>query len=364
MDAPHTVARHIHVIYTGGTIGMVPNPHTGSLVPGRLDLLLEHAPALGLIPGVELSFATLEPPVDSSDMGPTQWRRLASLIAKAYDQHDGFVVLHGTDTLSYTASALSFMLQGLAKPVVLTGSQLPIAQAGSDAPRNLRDAVAACAATDADSTQAILQEVAVCFGGAVMRGNRSTKTSSTAFQAFSSPNLAPLGRVAEDGTVEFDRTATLRAGSTPDTSEGTQPPNASPKAFLELEPAVAMVWVHPGLEARQLRSQLEAPGIKGAVLASYGAGNMPTDKPFTRVLRDAADRGLLLAAISQCSHGGVAMGRYEASKALSEAGVAAGADMTLEAALTKAMHLLGQGFDARESASLMRVPLAGELTVR
>lgn len=345
----------ILLIYTGGTIGMVEDAATGALAPFDFSHLLENVPKVGRL-GYQLDFAEIVPPIDSSDMSPAHWREIAQMVAAGYDAHDGFVILHGTDTMAYTASALSFMLPGLAKPVILTGSQLPIGEIREDGTNNLITALQIAAARDPRDGGPMVREVAISFGRFLWRGNRATKMSSTDFGAFRSFNYPPLAEM--DLHIRFNEARLLRPDGASSAGEGE---GLAPQ--LEMDNAIGWVSVFPGMTEEVLRSQLEVPSLKGAVLRTFGAGNAPTRPWFVNAVAQFVDSGRLLVNVTQCAGGGVEDKRYATGDALVRAGVVSGFDMTCEAALAKMMHLFGRGCSAKEAAALMQQPLAGELTV-
>lgn len=342
-------APKIMILYTGGTIGMIADPKTGALVPFDFDHLMENVPKIGRL-GYEISHQQFDPPIDSSNMNPGYWKQLATMIADSYDAYDGFVVLHGTDTMAYTASALSFMLRGLAKPVIITGSQLPIGEVREDGTENLITALQIAAAKKDDGTP-MVQEVAISFSKHLWRGNRSTKVSSTDFGAFRSFNYPALADM--DLHIDFHEDFLL--------------PHDSGEAFgcdPNMDDAVSVIWVYPGITQSVLRPQLESENVKGFVLRTFGAGNAPTEQWFIDALSDAMKAGKVIVNVTQCPAGGVEEKRYATGDAMAKAGVVSGYDMTCEAALTKMMHLFGAGLSAQDVAKQMQVPLAGELTAK
>lgn len=340
--------RRILIIYTGGTIGMVQDPETGSLSPFDFQNLIQAVPGLSSI-GADIEAYCFEHLIDSSDMGPDGWIHIAQVIEKRYADFDGFVVLHGTDTMAYTASALSFMLENLDKPVILTGSQLPIGVLRSDGKDNLINALEMAAATD-ENGQALLREVAVVFGSKLFRGNRITKFSAESFSAFVSANFPPL---AQSGVhIKWYCPA---AGHPADGKRLI--------AHTDLEVNVLIVKVHPGMSAEALGLILNTPGLKGVVLATYGSGNAPTSPAFAQTLADAVQRGIAILNVTQCTEGAVEMGKYAASNPLKAAGVVSGYDMTTEAAVTKMMYVLGLRRPFEETRRLLSTPLRGEMTV-
>ncbi|WP_201757609.1 asparaginase [Adlercreutzia muris] len=338
----------ILIVYTGGTIGMTEDLATGALVPFSFDHLMRNVPKIGRL-GYALDHVEIDPPIDSSNMNPVHWAQVAKMIADAYDDFDGFVVLHGTDTMAYTASALSFMLRGLAKPVILTGSQLPIGEIREDGTENLITALQIAAARTGDGAP-MVQEVAISFGRHLWRGNRAMKVSSTNFGAFASYNYPPL--------ADMDLHIVYRERLLARPAAGT-----ALAPLYAMDDAVAVAFLYPGITEAALRPQLLAPGAKAVVLRTFGAGNAPTETWFTDLVAEAVGAGKVVVNVTQCPAGGVEEKRYATGDALAKAGVVSGCDMTCEAALTKLMHLFGQGLSATEVAAAMTRPLAGELTV-
>lgn len=336
------------IIYTGGTIGMAEDPKTGALIPFDFEHLMQNVPKIGRL-GYDISHELFTPPLDSSNMNPAHWQHICRLIEDGYDSYDGFVVLHGTDTMAYTASALSFMLQGLDKPVVITGSQLPIGEIREDGTENLITALQIAAARHEDTGRPMVREVAISFGRFLWRGNRSTKVSSTDFGAFRSFNYPPLAKM--DLHIRFDEDRLL----TPQ-SEGPL------QVAYEMDDAVSVAFIYPGITERVLAPQLASKEVKGVILRTFGAGNAPTEPWFTRLLAKAAKEGKVIVNVTQCPAGGVEEKRYATGDALAEAGVVSGLDMTCEAALTKMMHLFGSGLSPSQVARYMTEPIAGELT--
>ena len=343
------------VIYTGGTMGMVPADEAdpdSPLVPAGRDRLaraIVNPPGdidwdlIGLADGAG---GTL-PPLDSSDVGPGHWTALAAQIAAAYADYDGFVVLHGTDTMAYSAAALSFLLENLGKPVVFTGSQLPIFVSRSDAPGNLANALA-IAGWPASKLPCI-PEVVICFADVVLRGNRATKVSTGAYRGFASPNLPPLARLGIEIAVER---ALLRSRPASD---------AAFRADRRLTAQIMDISLYPGITASQLDAMLSVPGVQGYVLRCFGAGNAPGDPALLAVLGRAVAAGRVVVAVKHCPEGAVEMGLYAAGSGLRHQGVVPGADMTAEAALAKLIWLLSR-YDAAEAAALVGRDLRGELT--
>lgn len=341
-------APKILIVYTGGTIGMVTDAKTGALVPFDFSHLMQNVPKIGRL-GYQLSHQQFDPPIDSSNMNPQYWNQLATMIAEAYETYDAFVVLHGTDTMAYTASALSFMLQGLTKPVVITGSQLPIGEIREDGTENLITALQ-IAAAKGDDGKPIIQEVVISFGKHLWRGNRSTKVSSTDFGAFRSFNYPALADM--DLHITYHKDFLLGRSD-----------SGQFKLIHEMDDAVSVIWVYPGITEDVLNAQLQNEQAKGFVLRTFGAGNAPTEQWFIDALSNAIKAGKLIVNVTQCPAGGVEEKRYATGDAMANAGVVSGYDMTCEAALTKMMHLFGMGLPTDEVAKQMQIPIAGELTV-
>lgn len=333
------------MLYTGGTIGMVKDPETGGLTAFDFQHLLEKIPEIGQM-DCEIDTDSLDRPIDSSDMKPEHWMRLAKRIYDGYNHYDGFVILHGSDTMAYTASALSFLLQNLAKPVILTGSQLPIGITRSDARENLLTALEIALARRMDGL-AMIPEVAVYFEYALYRGNRIHKISTEDFEAFQSLNYPKL---AEAGVhIKYNDTFI------------DHPSKDALIVYDQLVNEIGILTVFPGMLPEFVRPVLENPNIKGLIIRTFGSGNAPTDPWFLEMVHNAIDRGVKVVNISQCSGGGVIQGKYEASRHLLEMGVISGGDMTFESGLTKMMFLLAN-FPAEEFAELYQTNLRGELS--
>ncbi len=330
----------IHLIYTGGTLGMVRRPD-GALEPAGIGGVLDHVPELRRV--AQCDHFTLEPPRDSVDLGPDDWLALAQHIGQNYDRYDGFVILHGTDTLVYTAAALSFLLEGLAKPVILTGAQVPIGDVRTDARNNLITAVELAA-----SGRPQVAEVGIYFGDHLLRGNRAVKTSISAFDAFTSPDCPPLAQVG--ASIVFPPAPSL-------------PPIPDHlTVHRRLETGVALVKLFPGLSPDLLHHLIDAP-IRGLVLETFGSGNIPNTPGLVETLAEAiATRDLLVVAITQQMQGSVRLETYAAGHRLLDAGVVSGYDMRPHTALVKLMFLLGQEIDQTERRRLLMTNLRGELT--
>jgi L-asparaginase len=336
----------ILIIYTGGTIGMVESEDRQTLVPFDLEQILQKVPELHKL-GAQLESVSFDEPIDSSDMMPAHWTRIAGFIQEHYDRYDGFVILHGSDTLAYTASALSFMLEGLHKPVILTGSQLPIGMIRTDARENLITAVEF--ATQKLNGEPVIQEVVICFEYKLYRGNRTKKFSTEAFDAFISPNYPALATAGVN--LNFDYNELYR------TEE---------KHFRLVdgfETNVAVLTMFPGIAQHLVESVLKHSKLKGLVLLTFGSGNAPRHAWLIEAVREAISKGMVIVNVSQCAKGRVEQGRYETSVGLAEAGVVSGGDMTLEAALVKLMFLLARSGDAAWVKDKMATNLKGEISV-
>ncbi|HEY0046454.1 MAG TPA: type I asparaginase [Flavobacterium sp.] len=335
----------ILLIYTGGTIGMMKDFETGALKAFDFNKLLEKIPELRQLDcGIEtISF---ENPIDSSNMNPHKWMQIAVMIEDNYSKYDGFVVLHGSDTMSYSASALSFMLENLGKPVIFTGSQLPIGDLRTDAKENLITAIQI--ASQRDKTKPAITEVGLYFEYKLYRANRTTKINAEHFNAFASPNYPPL---AESGVYLKINKELLQKNKKKDLI-----------VHRKLDDNVIIIKMFPGINAKSLSAVLNIPGLKAVVLETYGSGNAPTDDWFVELLRDAVKRGLFVINVTQCYGGSVNMGQYETSTQLREIGVVSGKDITTEAAITKLMYLLGQNVSASVFKTIFETSLRGEIT--
>ncbi|MDE5628032.1 MAG: asparaginase [Muribaculaceae bacterium] len=337
----------ILIIYTGGTIGMIEDPVTKSLRPFDFSHLMENVPKVKML-DYDIDNIQFHPPIDSSDMNVEHWQLITRSIADNYDSYDGFVVLHGTDTMAYTASALSFMLGNLNKPVIITGSQLPIGEVRTDGEENLITALQIAADRSEDGIPTV-REVAILFENYLWRGNRATKRSADNFNAFKSNNYPALAKIGLG--IHFDHDA-LRKN----------------KSELELMPSYALdtnvmaIDLFPGLNKEVLCHMLATPGIKGIVLRTYGAGNGPTWDWFIDAIRKTVERGVVILNVTQCVNGGVHTNRYLAGDILAATGVISGHDLTFEAAITKMMFLFGLGLDAQGVARRLSEPIAGELS--
>ena len=338
----------ILIIYTGGTIGMIRNAETGALESFDFNHLLANVPELKQL-NVNIGTITFTPPIDSSDMEPTLWARIVRIIEENYDKYDGFVILHGTDTMSFTASALSFMLEDLMKPVVLTGSQLPIGTLRTDGKENLITAIEIAAAKAADGTP-MVPEVCVFFQDKLMRGNRTTKVNSESFGAFDSNNYPPLAMAGTD--IQF-YTRNIKK----------YVPGLKLKPHYEYNSNIIIFSLFPGIQQEVVEQVLLSKELKGVIFRTYGAGNAPQKKWLIDVLSKATAEGKIIINITQCAGGSVHMERYETGLQLLEAGVTSGHDSTVEAAITKLMYLLGKDLPPEEILRRMSISFAGEISV-
>lgn len=336
--------RKVLIIYTGGTIGMVRNHLTGGLVAFDFDHLFDQIPELHRL-DVELNSFAFEKPIDSSEVSPEVWGVLASLIQEQYEFYDGFVVLHGSDTMAFSASALSFMLRGLRKPVILTGSQLPIGTIRTDGKENFITAVEIAAMQD-ESGEAILQEVAIYFEYSLYRGNRTSKVSASEFEAFKSGNYPELARAGVE--INFNKTALFRTTL------------SSLEVSTDMDSRVAHVSLFPGIKFDFYRNFFDVKKVKGVVLSTFGSGNGPNHPEMIDILENYVSNGGIVLNTTQCYSGAVQQGKYDASKQFLNAGVLGGGTLTTEAAITKMMYILAN-YKEHDRKQILTTNLSGEM---
>ena len=337
----------ILIIYTGGTIGMIKDAETGLLKSFDFNHIYKHVPEVHRL-NVELTTVSFGEPIDSSEMDPLRWTQMAQLVRDNYEKYDGFVILHGSDTMAFSASALSFMLQGLKKPVIFTGSQLPIGTIRTDGKENLITAIE-IAADRTGEGQPVIQEVAVYFEYSLYRGNRSSKVSANQFEAFSSPNYPELAVAGVN--IEYNMDKLFRSKIT----DLTYLPNMSSR--------VGLLKIYPGFPAEAYKSLFDRSLTDAIVLETFGSGNAPSDNAFRKLVGHYIEDGGIILNITQCSSGAVQQGKYETSSFFSKIGVISGRDLTTEAALTKMMHLLANRSSREEIIRSLETDICGELTV-
>ena len=324
------------------------DPTLQALTPFDFKQILEEVPELRKF-AYRIDSWTFDPLIDSSDVEPSLWISLAGLIEEKYDDYDGFVVLHGTDTMAYSASALSFMIENLSKPVIFTGSQLPIGMPRTDGKENLISAVEIAAAKDAEG-HALVPEVCICFDNILMRGNRTCKINSDNFRAFRSENLPPL---AEAGINIRYNTGIIRR---PASSEDT------PIFRKSLDTRVSILKMHPGITPQIVRDIMCSPDTRAVIIETYGAGNAPSKEWFLKIVQEAAEMGKIILNVTQCIAGSVNMDIYATGKCLKDAGVVSGYDSTTESALAKLFYLLGNFHDNEQVKMMLEEDLRGEIS--
>jgi L-asparaginase len=337
----------ILVIYTGGTIGMMEDPETGALSPFDFSEMLNKLPDLKRF-GFKLSTISFNPPIDSANVSPAFWVRLASLIEENYDKYDGFVVLHGTDTMAYTASALSFMLENLQKPVIFTGSQLPVGAIRTDGKENLVTSIEIAAEKRNDVT--VVPEVCIYFENKLFRGNRASKYSAEHFSAFRAVNYPTLAEVGIHIKYNY-----------PAIQYPTVPRKLT--VYKNMDTNIGLLKIFPGINELIVDSILRTKGLKALVLETFGSGNAMTEPWFLGKIKKAINDGIVVLNVSQCFGGSVDMGKYKTSLELKNCGVISGYDTTTEAALTKLMFLYGQYCLPEDIVAALNRPLRGEITV-
>lgn len=336
------------IIYTGGTIGMKKDPSDGTLRPFDFGALSDEVPELRKFT-LKVDYYTFSPLIDSSDVEPSLWQSLAKIISERFSQYDGFVILHGTDTMAYSASALSFMFETLTKPVIFTGSQLPIGEPRTDGKENLISAIEIAAAKDSEG-HAVVPEVCICFNSQLFRGNRSTKINATGFDAFSSPNYPPLATAGinikyNNGFIHYpsDRKTAL-------------------KISTELDTRVSILKLHPGITGQAVSDILLGAGTRAVILETYGSGNATSKPWFMQIVKEASHKGKILLNVTQCLSGEVNMNIYATGHGLKDAGVVSGYDITTESALGKLFYLMGKYDDNDKVKALLEKNLKGEIS--
>ena len=337
------------LLFTGGTISMVRDAETGALHPADMQTFKTYVPEL-FAGDIHVDMIPFEPLLDSSDLNPDNWRQMAQMVQEHYDAYDGFVILHGTDTMAYSASALSFMLDNLCKPVVFTGSQLPVGVLRSDAKENLLTAIEIAAAYDNDG-KAIVPEVTVYMDGELYRGNRATKRNAEHFSAFNSYNYPALARAGVH--ITYNRQLIQPMGNM---ARGLH-------VYERFDTRVAILKLFPGITESVVAAVLNTPDLRGVVLETFGSGNAPSHDWLYKQLHSAVERGIVIVNKTQCNTGSVSMGQYAVSLNLLKAGVISGYDITTEAVLTKMMHVLGEhGSDLEKVKKMLSASLCGEMT--
>ena len=348
MTTEQKIKSSILLIYTGGTIGMKEDPVEQTLKPFDFEQILDEVPELGKF-ACKIDSRTFSPLIDSSDVDPSNWQELAQVIEQEYDNYDGFVVLHGTDTMAYSASVLSFMIENLTKPVIFTGSQLPIGAPRTDGKENLISSVEIASAKDSEG-KAMVPEVCICFDNVLMRGNRTTKINADNFRAFRSenwPNLAEAGI-----SIKYNKAAIRKPAKA----------CGKPIFHTKLDTRVSILKIHPGITPHVVRDIMCGNDTRAVIIETYGAGNAPSSEWFLSIVREAAQMGKILLNVTQCLAGGVNMDIYATGKGLKDAGVINGYDSTTESALAKLFRLLGESEDNAWVKGMLETDLRGEIS--
>ncbi|GAA0751895.1 asparaginase [Psychroflexus lacisalsi] len=335
----------ILLVYTGGTIGMIKNPETGALTAFNFDELLSNIPELKLLEH-EISTVSFEKPVDSSDMDTTDYVKLANLIEENFEDYDGFVVLHGSDTMSYTASVISFMFENLKKPIIFTGSQLPIGDLRTDAKENLITSIQLAGLKEQGKT--VIKEVGLYFEYKLYRANRTTKVNAEHFEAFESANFPPIAESGVNLKINYEKLLK---------------PNMRKKMVIHksLNDNILILKLFPGINYDTLHHIFNTPHVEGIILETFGSGNAKTDKWFVDLLKDLVGRGVYVVNVTQCVGGGVLMGKYAASEGLKRLGIISGGDITTEAAVGKMMYLLNKNLGPKVFKTIFETSLRGEM---